>query len=121
MISFWIRYIQLVKYSRLNFCQCSICYCNLHEFCKDKPTIYFSALNSTSKENLEELSKAIHLLRYPDTPNAPIYSSYGDALDDAITELAKEQRLVFVIDEYPSYYIIIAPLFTFSTGSAMLF
>ena len=72
----------------------------INEFCKDKPTIYFSALNSTSKENLEELSKAIHLLQYPDTPNAPIYSSYGDALD-AITELAKEQRLVFVIDEYP--------------------
>ena len=72
----------------------------INEFCKDKPTIYFSALNSTSKENLEELSKAIHLLQYPDNPNAPIYSSYGDALD-AITELAKEQRLVFVIDEYP--------------------
>lgn len=31
----------------------------INEFCKDKPTIFFSALNTTGKENLEALSKAI--------------------------------------------------------------
>ena len=25
----------------------------INEFCKDKPTIFFSALNTTGKENLE--------------------------------------------------------------------
>ena len=28
----------------------------INEFCKDKPTIFFSALNTTSNENLEVLS-----------------------------------------------------------------
>ena len=28
----------------------------INEFCKDKPTIFFSALNTTGKENLEALS-----------------------------------------------------------------
>ena len=27
----------------------------INEFCKDKPTIFFSALNTTGKENLEAL------------------------------------------------------------------
>ena len=31
----------------------------INEFCKDKPTIFFSALNTTGKENLEALSSAI--------------------------------------------------------------
>ena len=31
----------------------------INEFCKDKPTIFFSALNTTEKENLEALSKSI--------------------------------------------------------------
>ena len=31
----------------------------INEFCKDKPTIFFSALNTTGKENLEALSKSI--------------------------------------------------------------
>ena len=30
----------------------------LGEFCKEKPTIFFSALNATAQENLEALSKA---------------------------------------------------------------
>ena len=28
----------------------------INEFCKDKPTVFFSALNATSQENLEALS-----------------------------------------------------------------
>lgn len=31
----------------------------INEFCKDKPTIFFSALNTTEKENLNALSKSI--------------------------------------------------------------
>ena len=31
----------------------------INKFCADKPTIFFSALNTTGKENLKALSKAI--------------------------------------------------------------
>lgn len=72
----------------------------INEFCKDKPTVYFSALNASAQENLEALSKAICLYKNPEGINAPIYQSYADALAE-ITAMSKNQRLVFVIDEYP--------------------
>ena len=72
----------------------------INEFCKDKPTVFFSALNASSLENLEALSKAIYMYKNSDSTSAPVYRSYEDALDE-ITSMSKEQRLVFVIDEYP--------------------
>ena len=72
----------------------------INEFCKDKPTVFFSALNASSQENLEALSKAIYMYKNSDSTSAPVYRSYEDALDE-ITAMSKEQRLVFVIDEYP--------------------
>ncbi len=72
----------------------------INEFCKGKPTVYFAALNASSGENLEALSKAIYQCRNPEAHNAPTYRSYDDALEE-ITEMAKGKRLVFVIDEYP--------------------
>lgn len=72
----------------------------INEFCKEKPTIYFSALSASSQENLEALSKAIYTCKDPDSSAAPTYRSYEDALDE-ITRMSKQQRLVFVIDEYP--------------------
>ena len=72
----------------------------LGEFCKNKPTIFFSALNATAQENLEALSKAIYEKSHPDSENAPVYHSFDDAFGE-ITRMAKEERLVFVIDEYP--------------------
>lgn len=72
----------------------------INEFSKDKPTIFFSALNASAQENLEALSQAIHSYSNPDAVNAPIYPNLDSALS-AITELAKKERLIFVIDEYP--------------------
>ncbi len=72
----------------------------INEFCKGKPVIYFSALNASSRENLEALSKAIYTCQNPDSVSAPAYQNYADALD-AVTTMAKRKRLVFVIDEYP--------------------
>ena len=72
----------------------------INEFCKGKPTVYFSALNASSQENLEALSKAIYTCQNPDSTSTPTYRSYEDALE-AITGMAMEKRLVFVIDEYP--------------------
>jgi len=74
----------------------------INEFCKDKPAIMFSALNSTSSENLEALSKSIYQYKDPDSTGetAPIYPDYDVALQE-ITKLAESERLIFVIDEYP--------------------
>src|SRR5699024_2774928 len=72
----------------------------INEFCKDKPTVFFSALNTTGKENLEALSRAIMSFERPDMDSAPEFSSYDAALNE-LTALSKEKRIVFVIDEYP--------------------
>ena len=72
----------------------------INEFCKNKPTVFFSALNATSQENLEALSKAIYEKEHPNTETAPVYPSF-DAAFAEITRMAENERLVFVIDEYP--------------------
>lgn len=72
----------------------------INEFCKGKPTIYFSALNASSRENLEALSRAIYAFQNPDSAVAPTYRCYADAFD-AITVMSSRQQMVFVIDEYP--------------------
>lgn len=72
----------------------------INEFCKGKPAIYFSALNASSKENLEALSRAVYSFKHPGGLTFPVYQSYMDALDE-ITTMAANERMVFVIDEYP--------------------
>jgi len=72
----------------------------INEFCKGKPTVFFSALSASSQENLEALSKAIYEKDHPGAETAPVYPSF-DAAFNEITRMAEEERLVFVIDEYP--------------------
>lgn len=72
----------------------------INEFCRDKKTIYFSALDITSRENLRTLSKAIYACENEDSSLAPEFQSF-DAAFDKISKLAQDERLVFVIDEYP--------------------
>lgn len=72
----------------------------INEFCKGKPTVFFSALSASSQENLEALSKAIYEKDHPGAETAPVYPSF-DAAFNEITRMADEERLVFVIDEYP--------------------
>ncbi len=73
----------------------------INEFCKDKPTVFFSALlEGTANDNLKTLSRAIHSYKEPEATDAPVYSSFDSALDE-ITCLAGNERIVFVIDEYP--------------------
>lgn len=72
----------------------------INEFCKDKPTIFFSALNASSEENLVALSKAVYEKQYSGAGEAPVFQSYDAALSE-ITRLSEQERLVFVIDEYP--------------------
>ncbi|MFI3171866.1 MAG: ATP-binding protein, partial [Eubacteriales bacterium] len=73
----------------------------INTFCKDKPTVFFSALNASPYENLEALSRAIYEHKNSDERlNYPTYRSYEDALDE-ITKLSENERMVLVIDEYP--------------------
>ena len=72
----------------------------INEFCREKPTIFYSALNASAQENLEELSRSIRAYENPGSNTTPIYGNYSQALE-AITSLAQNQRLIFVIDEYP--------------------
>ena len=72
----------------------------INEFVKDKPVIYFPALNTNAKDNLSALSKAIHAYRNPDAGTAPVYGSFDDAFAE-ITRIAQTTRIVFVIDEFP--------------------
>lgn len=72
----------------------------ISEFCKDKRNIYFSALDTTAQENLRSLSKAIYNYQNPDLYNVPEFRTYEDALEE-ITRIAEQERIVFVIDEYP--------------------
>ena len=71
----------------------------INEFCKDKATVYFSALNASSRENLRALSKAIHQYTHPDAQAYPEYTDFEDAFEE-LTRIGRE-RVVFVIDEYP--------------------
>ena len=72
----------------------------INEFCKDKKTIYFPALQATAQENLKILSKSIELCKNPNARVFPEYSSYQDALEE-IENLSKNERIIFVIDEFP--------------------
>ena len=72
----------------------------INEFCKDKLTIFFSALNTTGRENLEALSKAIWNYERSGMENTPVFSDY-DAAFAELTALTQEKRIVVVIDEYP--------------------
>lgn len=72
----------------------------ISEFCKDKPTVFFSALNSNANGNLEALSRAIYEKDGKDASVAPIYPSFQSAFEE-IGRMAERERLVFVIDEYP--------------------
>lgn len=72
----------------------------INEFVKDKPVIYFSAINANARNNLEMLSKAIYLYSNPDAVDHPVFSSFDTAFNE-VGRLAKENRLVFVIDELP--------------------
>lgn len=72
----------------------------INNFCEGKKCIYFSALNSSSSDNLKALSYAIHQCEHPDSDSFPEYTSF-DAAFAEITRLGKSERVIFVIDEYP--------------------
>ena len=71
----------------------------IREFCQDKHTIFFTALETTAKENLQNFSQCIYAAQGGDG-DAPVYADFPAALS-AITSMARDEKLVLVIDEYP--------------------
>lgn len=72
----------------------------INEFIKDKEAIYFTSIESTAKDNLENFSKSIAALSNTNTDNAPIYKDFGSALE-AVNNISLNRKLILVIDEYP--------------------
>lgn len=71
----------------------------IREFTKDKETIFFTGVESNSKQNLENFSRCIleyHTGLAVDTS----FANFQAALE-YIFEVAKSKRLILVIDEYP--------------------
>ena len=72
----------------------------INEFVKDKKAVFFPALKATSGDNLDALSRAISQYQHPESLSAPIYRSFDDAFS-AMTDIARKERIIFVIDEFP--------------------
>ena len=71
----------------------------INEFCKDKTAIYFTGIESTAKDNLENFSKSIAAIN-GSSDNAPVFKDFRSALIN-INDLAQKQKIVLIIDEYP--------------------
>ena len=71
----------------------------INEFCNGKKHIYFVAIQSTARENLEILSAQILSVLAPEAPKTP-FPSFRDAME-FVFERAKRERIIFVIDEFP--------------------
>lgn len=70
----------------------------LTEFAKDKECIFFSAMRHAGRDwGLKQLSKCI---AGADTDDFPVFPSFQSAFH-CIAEMARDRRLVFVIDEFP--------------------
>jgi len=67
----------------------------IREFIKNKKSLFFAANESTASDNLLSLSR-----RIGGSNAAPVFNDYEDALS-VIFKNAENERLVFVIDEFP--------------------
>ena len=74
----------------------------INRFLEDKPNIFYSAIEATQQGNLAALSGAISAYRNHDglDIHAPLYSDFSSAVE-SVFAMAADQRLVWVIDEYP--------------------
>lgn len=75
----------------------------ISEFCKDKRTIFFAAQENSARQNLEELSEAVRAAdagELSEDGGRFSFQSFRDAFL-RIAQMARSERLVLVIDEYP--------------------
>lgn len=71
----------------------------INEFTKDKPAICFTGVETNEKQNLDNFSKCI-LEFVTKKPANTSFDSFQTALE-FVFDLAMEERVVLVIDEYP--------------------
>ena len=71
----------------------------ISEFIKGKDAIFFTGVESNAKQNLENFSQCIMDYRGNDSLGVP-FPSFQAALE-SVFQLAKSQRIILVIDEYP--------------------
>ena len=67
----------------------------IKEFIRGKKALFFAASESTASDNLLSLSRCIG-----GKTIAPVYRDYDSALS-AVFDMAENERLIFVIDEFP--------------------
>lgn len=73
----------------------------INEFIKNKPHISFTAIESSKRQNVENLSKSIYVFQNSHIEETfPVFGSFSQAIE-FIFQIAQKQRLVFVMDEYP--------------------
>lgn len=72
----------------------------INQFCQGKRTVFFACLQMSAAQNLEAFSAAVAAAE--DTPSAAnrTFASFADAFT-RLAELARDRRLVVVLDEYP--------------------
>lgn len=66
------------------------------------PTIFFTAIEDSTQANLRNLSREYFLFEHPDADpaGAPVFPDFQTAFESIFT-LARQRRIVLVIDEYP--------------------
>lgn len=73
----------------------------LNEFAKEKDVIFFTAIESSKQQNIENLSRSVFEYEHKTVDTVfPVYNSFQEVLE-YIFKLAEEKQLVFIIDEYP--------------------
>lgn len=70
----------------------------IKEFCKGKRTVFFASSETPSYENLQEFSRIIAMEK--GGKGSMTYNSFRDLLEE-IGQMAVDERMVVVIDEYP--------------------
>lgn len=71
----------------------------INQFCKNRKVIYFVGVESTEKENLENFSKAVFDVTMPNI-DMPAFDNFNK-LFEYIYNIARDERIILVIDEYP--------------------
>ena len=74
----------------------------LEHFTHDLPTVFFTAVESDARVNLRNLSRELYLFDHPnaDPDAAPVHADFYAAFEAAF-DLARDRRMIFVIDEFP--------------------
>lgn len=77
----------------------------INQFIKNKPAVIFTAQETSAKENLASLSRAILELERGEraetsTPSGLSFASFQEAFEHLFT-IARKRRIFFAIDEYP--------------------